>query len=229
MQFDRLINMIGKEKFNLLKHKRVIVFGLGGVGSFAAEALARSGIQTLYVVDYDQIEITNLNRQLVALNSTIGEYKVDVFKKRALDINPKIKCVAYKVKADRDTIKEILDQGFDYVLDCVDDLSAKFELAKYCLDKNVNFLAAMGFANKFKPELIKVVKLNQTQVCPLAKVLRKKLKIAGYSLNFEVVYSDEKPALTLNKEVLGSNAYIPSTAGLFMAAHVVNKMIGEIQ
>jgi tRNA A37 threonylcarbamoyladenosine dehydratase len=228
MQFDRLVNMIGKEKFAELKQKRLIVFGLGGVGSFAAEALVRSGIQTIYVVDYDQVEITNINRQLIALNSTIGEYKVDVFKKRALDINPKLKCVAYKVKADRDTIKEILDQGFDYVLDCVDDLSAKFELAKYCNDNQIDFLAAMGFANKFKPELIKIAKLNQTQVCPLAKALRKKLKLAGYSMNFEVVYSEEKPAVTLEKHVLGSNAYCPSAAGLIMAAHVVNKLIGVV-
>ncbi len=225
MRFDRLINMIGEDKFYSLSKKRVIVFGLGGVGSFAAEALVRSGINTVYVMDYDQVDITNINRQLVALGSTIGQYKTDVFTKRAKDINPNIKIVGYKIKADRVSIKEVLDQGFDFVLDCVDDIFAKLELARYCLKEKVPFIASMGFANKFYPELIKVAKMNQTKVCPLAKSLRKKLKDADISLNFDVVYSEEKPTDTLDQKVLGSNAYCPSVAGLIMASHVINKLI----
>lgn len=227
MKFDRLLNMIGEDKFYSIKQKRIVVFGLGGVGSFTAEALVRSGIGTLYVVDYDLVEETNINRQLIALESTIGKYKVDVFKERAKDINHEIKIIGYKVKADKDTIKEILQIGFDYVVDCVDDLNAKAEIAMYCLNHNINLISSMGFANKFKPEMIKIAKLNQTSVCPLAKALRKKLKNAGYSLNFNVVYSEEKPAMVINKEILGSNAYCPSVAGLYMAAHIVNEIIGE--
>ncbi len=225
MRFDRLINMIGEDKFYSLTKKRVIVFGLGGVGSYAAEALVRSGINTVYVMDYDQVDITNINRQLVALDSTIGQYKTDVFIKRAKEINPSIKVVGYKIKADRVSIKEVLDQGFDFVLDCVDDIFAKLELARYCLKANVPFIASMGFANKFHPEMIKIAKMNQTKVCPLAKSLRKKLKVAEIPLNFDVVYSEEKPTDTLDQTVLGSNAYCPSVAGLIMAAHVVNNLL----
>lgn len=225
MRFDRLINMIGEEKFYNLSKKRVIIFGLGGVGSFAAEAIVRSGVNTVYTMDYDQVDITNINRQLVALGSTVGQYKTDVFMKRARDINPNIKVVGYKIKADRVSIKEVLDQGFDYVLDCVDDIFAKLELARYCHKEKIPFISSMGFANKFKPELIKVAKMNQTKVCPLAKSLRKKLKIAGIPLNFDVVYSEEKPTDTIDQRVLGSNAYCPPVAGLIMASHVINKLI----
>ena len=227
MRFNRLINMIGAEKFQELKNKKIIVFGLGGVGSFAAESLVRSGIGNLDVVDYDIVDETNINRQLIALSSTVGKFKTDVFKARALDINPDLKITTFKVKADADNIKRILSAGYDAVIDCIDDLSAKVELAKYCIDNDINFIASMGFANKFHPELIKIKKMNQTSVCPLAKALRRELRIAGYALDFKVAYSEEKPANVIDKNTLGSNSYCPSAAGLIIAAQIINEMIGE--
>ena len=227
MRFNRLANMIGEDKLNQLNQKKIIIFGLGGVGSYAAEILVRSGIGTLHVVDYDTVDITNINRQLIALESTLNQKKVSVFSKRAKDINPDIKLVTHDILADKETIKELLDEGFDYLADCIDDLPAKAEIAKYCLDHKINFISSMGFANKYKPEMIKVTTLNQTSVCPLAKVLRKQLKLAGYSLNFPVVYSEEIPASVLDKKILGSNAYCPSMAGIYLAAHIINNIIGE--
>ena len=227
MRFNRLINMIGEEKFQELKNKKIIVFGLGGVGSFAAEAIVRSGIGNLDVVDYDIVDETNINRQLIALSSTVGKYKTDIVKARALDINPKLNIKTVKLKADAESIQTILSPGYDAVIDCIDDLSAKVELAKYCIDNRINFIASMGFANKFHPELIKIKKMNQTSVCPLAKAMRRELRIAGYSLDFKVAFSEEKPAKVIDKNTLRSNSYCPSAAGLIIAAQVINEMIGE--
>ncbi|MFA7076268.1 MAG: tRNA threonylcarbamoyladenosine dehydratase [Candidatus Izemoplasmatales bacterium] len=227
MRFNRLINMIGEDRFTKLQETKIAIFGLGGVGSYTAEIIARSGIKKICVIDYDVIDETNINRQLIALDSTVGLKKVDVFKTRALDINPNIEVLTYKVKADKDNIKEILGSNYDYVIDCIDDVNAKVEIAKYCLDHNIKFISSMGFANKFKPELIRIAKMNQTSVCPLAKAIRKQLKLDGYSLDFFVAYSEEKPALLKDKKVLSSNAYCPSVAGIYLATYVINKVIGE--
>jgi tRNA A37 threonylcarbamoyladenosine dehydratase len=227
MRFNRLINLIGQDKFLELQSKQVIIFGLGGVGSFAAEAIARSGIMKMTVVDYDFVDITNINRQLVALESTIGELKVDVFKKRALDINPMISIEALNLKVTEDNISSILSKPFDFVIDCIDDVSAKVAIAKFCLDNHLKLITSAGFANKSKPEMIKVAKLNQTKVCPLAKTLRYKLKSLGYPLTIDVVYSEEQPLKVIDKTILGSNAYVPPAAGLIIAAHVINNLIGE--
>lgn len=227
MKFDRLVNLIGEEKFNILKKKRIIVFGLGGVGSYAAEVIVRSGLDQIDVVDFDMVEETNLNRQLIALESTVGQYKVNAFKNRALDINPLININTHLIKVNEENISEIINQDFDYVIDCIDDVDAKVSIAKYCLDNNIKFISSMGFANKFKVDLIRIRKMNQTSVCPLAKIMRKKLKVAGYALDFPVVYSEEKPATVLDRLTLGSNAYCPSAAGITLAAHVINEIIGE--
>lgn len=227
MRFNRLINLIGTEKFSRLANRKIAVLGLGGVGSFAAESLVRSGIKELLVVDYDLVDITNVNRQLIALNSTLNQEKVAVFKSRALDINPEINIETISQKITSDNIHSILDRNIDYVLDCVDDLDAKLEIAKFCLENKINFISAMGFANKMHPELIKIARLNQTKVCPLAKAYRRKVKLAGYPLIVDVVYSEEIPVKPLDSNILGSNAVCPSTAGLLMSSHVINKILGE--
>lgn len=227
MRFNRLINLIGQEKFDQLKRKNIIIFGLGGVGSFAAEAIARSGIMKLTVIDYDKVDITNINRQLVALESTIGQLKVEVFKSRALDINPDLEITALNKKVSIDNIDEILCSGYDYVIDCIDDVDGKIAIAKYCLDHGLKLIMSAGFANKIHPELIKISKLNQTSVCPLAKTLRYKLKSINYPLTIDVVYSEEKPIKAIDNRILGSNSYVPSTAGLIIASHVINTLIGD--
>jgi tRNA A37 threonylcarbamoyladenosine dehydratase len=227
MRFNRLINLIGQEKFLELQSKQVIIFGLGGVGSFAAEAIARSGIMKMTVVDYDFVDITNINRQLVALESTIGQLKVDVFKKRALDINPLLSIEALNLKVTEENISSILSKPYDFVIDCIDDVTAKVAIAKFCLDNDLKLITSAGFANKSNPQMIKVAKLNQTKVCPLAKTLRYKLKSLGYPLKIDVVYSEEQPLKVIDKSILGSNAYVPPAAGLIIAAHVINNLIGE--
>ncbi|MDA3931266.1 MAG: tRNA threonylcarbamoyladenosine dehydratase [Tenericutes bacterium] len=225
MRFNRLENLISENGLQKLHDKFVIVFGLGGVGSFAAEALVRSGIGHLVVVDYDTVDITNINRQLIALESTIGEYKTQVFLNRAKDINPEIEIEVVNQKVTEDNVFEILKRKPDFVLDCIDDVFAKVELAKACQSLGIPIILAMGFANKFHPEMIRLSVLKKTSVCPLAKVMRRKFKDAGLSMDIPVVYSEEKPAEVIDKQILGSTAFCPSSAGLMMASFVINNLI----
>lgn len=225
MRFNRLENIIGKKQLGLLKSKKISVFGLGGVGSFAAEALVRSGIGNLDVIDYDLVDISNLNRQIIALESTIGLYKTDVFYQRTKDINPDIHIKALNEKVTKDNISMILADRPDFVLDCIDDISAKLEIIKACEKLDIPLISSMGFANKFHPELIKISTLKKTNTCPLAKIMRKRVKDSGFSLDIPVVYSEEKPANVLNKDILGSTAFCPSSAGIMMASYVVNKLL----
>lgn len=225
MRFDRFERIIGKDNLELLKHKRVVIFGLGGVGSYALEAIARSGVGTLIICDFDHVDITNINRQLVAKESTIGMLKTDVAKTALKDINPNINILIYPTKADIVLIEEILNLEPDFVVDAIDDISAKVELIKIAIKKDIPIVASMGFANKLHPELIEISTLDKTSVDPLAKVMRKKLKEENITLNFPVVYSKEKP-LNNSEKILGSSAYVPSVAGLMLASYVVNKLLG---
>lgn len=225
MRFNRLENMIGPKNMSKLSSVKIIVFGLGGVGSFTAEALARCGIINLTVIDYDIVDITNINRQLIALDSTVGLKKTEVFKKRAIDINPMIKIKALDIRVTKENIESILFDRYDYVIDCIDDVEAKIAIISTANKHKTKLISSMGFANKSKPEMIKITKMNQTKTCPLAKSLRKKLKLRGCSLDFEVVYSEEEPIITLNRNVLGSNSYTPSCAGLIIASRVINNLL----
>ncbi|QWC00622.1 tRNA threonylcarbamoyladenosine dehydratase [Mycoplasmatota bacterium] len=225
MRFNRLENLVSKNGIELLKNKTMMVFGLGGVGSFAAEALVRSGIGQLIVVDYDSVDITNINRQLIALDSTIGHKKTDVFLKRAKDINPNINITSITEKVSQENVNSMLEIRPDFVLDCIDDVFAKVELAKACYHMNIPIMLAMGFANKFHPEMIKISTLKKTSVCPLAKVMRRKIRDIGLPLDIPVVYSEEKPASVIDNQILGSTAFCPSTAGLMMASYAINYMI----
>lgn len=227
MVFSRLENLIGEKKLSLLSKKKVIVFGLGGVGSFAAEALVRSNIGQLIVVDYDKVDQSNINRQLIATRETVGEYKVDVFLRRAHAINPQVNIVALKEKVSYDNIEDYFEFSPDYVLDCIDDIDGKEALIKTCDLLHVPLILAMGFANKFHPEMIQVGLLKDTSVCPLARVMRKRVKMLGLSLDIPCVYSTEKPAKVLDNSFLGSTAFTPSVGGLIMASYVINQMIEE--
>lgn len=225
MRFDRFERIIGKEQLALLKHKRVAIFGLGGVGSYALEAIARSGVGTIIICDFDHVDITNINRQLVAKESTIGKLKTDVAEASLKDINPEINVLVYPVKADCILIEEILSLKPDFVVDAIDDVQAKVDLIKIAIKKDIPIVASMGFANKLHPELIEISTLDKTSVDPLAKVMRRKMKDEDITLNFPVVYSLEKP-LNNSERILGSSAYVPSVAGLMLASYVVNKLLG---
>ncbi|QLY39593.1 tRNA threonylcarbamoyladenosine dehydratase [Hujiaoplasma nucleasis] len=225
MLFNRLENLIGHDKIEMLKHKHIVVFGLGGVGSFAAEALVRSGIGKLTLVDYDIVDITNINRQLIAKTSTIGLKKVEVFSRRAKDINPDIQIIAIDEAVNQDNVLSILNPLPDFVLDCIDDVAGKLELVKACQTKQIPLILAMGFANKFHPEMIRLSTLKKTSVCPLARSVRKLVRDHGLSLDVACVYSEEKPAQVIDKTILGSTAFCPSSAGLMMASYVINQIL----
>jgi tRNA A37 threonylcarbamoyladenosine dehydratase len=202
------------------------VFGLGGVGSYALEAIARSGVGKIIICDYDHVDITNINRQLVAKESTIGMLKTDVATASLKDINPNITVLAYPIKADRQLIQDILALKPDFVIDAIDDVQAKTDLIESAIKLDIPIIASMGFANKLHPEFIQISTLDKTQVCPLAKKMRKKIKDDNVTLNFPVVYSKEVPRIR-GGEILGSSAYVPSVAGLMLASYVINKLIGE--
>lgn len=225
MRFDRFERIIGTEKLETLKHKNVAIFGLGGVGSYALEAIARSGVGKVIICDFDYVDITNINRQLIAKESTVGLLKTEVAEKSLKDINPSIEVFAYPIKADPALIKDILALKPDFVIDAIDDVIAKTELIKAAIKLDIPIIASMGFANKLHPELIEIATLDKTQVCPLAKTMRKRMKDNGVTLNFPVVYSKEVP-YKIQDRILGSSAYTPSVAGLILASYVVNKLIG---
>lgn len=227
MRFNRLENLIGKTNSHDLQDKTIAVFGLGGVGSFAAEALVRSGIGHIKVIDYDVVDITNMNRQLIALTSTVGRLKTEVFKERALDINPNMDIDTYHLKVNFDNINEILLGRIDFVLDCIDDVEGKLALVEYCQKNDIRLLMSLGFANKFHPEMIRISSLNQTMVCPLAKSMRRKVKERGLDLQVTCVYSQEKPSEVIDKSVLGSTAFVPSSAGLMMSSYVINQLLED--
>jgi len=228
MRFDRFIRLVGAESVEALHHKKVAVFGLGGVGGFAVEGLARSGIGTLIICDFDVVDSTNINRQIIALDSTVGQYKTDVSEARILDINPNATVLAFPVKANEIIIDDILSINPDFVVDAIDDVNAKAYLIQSAIKKDIPIISAMGFANKLHPELIELSTLKQTSVCPLAKSMRKRLKDLDVTLNIPVVYSRETPIKIEDKEVLASSAYSPSVAGLIISSYVINKLIGEI-
>lgn len=224
-QFSRTELLIGKEALNKLKYSKVAIFGLGGVGSYVVEGLARSGVGKFILVDKDVVEITNLNRQLIATTKTMGQSKVDVAKQRVLEINPNAEVEIYKEFFMPKTTG-ILDKTIDYIVDCIDTVTAKIELVQRANKLNVPIISAMGTGNKLDPTLFEVTDIYKTSVCPLAKVMRKELRNKGIQ-KLKVVYSKEEPIKQLldNKTVPSSISFVPSVAGLIMAGEVIKDLI----
>ena len=224
-QFSRTELLIGKEALNKLKYSKVAIFGLGGVGSYVAEGLVRSGVGKFILVDKDVVEITNLNRQLIATTKTMGQSKVDVAKQRVLEINPNAVVEIYKEFFMPKTTG-ILDKTIDYIVDCIDTVTAKIELVQRANKLNVPIISAMGTGNKLDPTLFEVADIYKTSVCPLAKVMRKELRIRGIQ-KLKVVYSKEEPIKRLsdNQTVPSSISFVPSVAGLIMAGEVIKDLI----
>ena len=224
-RFQRLKLLIGDENFSKLNAATVAVFGIGGVGSFTAEALARSGIGHLVLVDKDFIDATNINRQLHALMSTIGRSKVEVMRERILDINPVAHVDAIQKFLLPDVnVADFFVCKFDYVVDAIDNLTAKIFLVEECNRRGVKIISSMGAGNKFDPTRFKVGDIFQTSVDPVAKILRKKLRERGIK-NLRVVWSDEIPRPV--KNFIGSTAFVPSAAGLILASEVVKDLLNE--
>ncbi|KPI48017.1 tRNA threonylcarbamoyladenosine dehydratase [Clostridioides difficile] len=224
--------LVGDDGIEKLKSSNVIVFGVGGVGSFTVEALARAGVGNLTIVDFDDVDITNINRQIPALHSTVGKYKVDVMEDRILDINPNINIKKIRSLYNKDTSDEILAERYDYVVDAIDMVSSKIHLIETCEKKGLKIISSMGMGNKLDPTKIVVTDIHKTSTCPLAKVMRKELRDRGIK-KLKVVYSTEQP-IELKKKVMngrkvtpGSVSFVPSVGGLIIASVIVNELLEQ--
>ena len=223
--FDRTKKIIGEENFSKLSSSTVAIFGIGGVGSFTVEALARSGVGHLILIDKDNVDETNINRQIHALNSTTGKPKVEIMRQRILDINPNVKVDAIqKFYLPTENAGDFFIFDCDYVVDAIDTITAKINLAVECQRRNIPLISSMGAGNKLDPTRFKVADIYKTSVDPVAKVMRKKLRELGVE-SLKCVYSDEVPRKV--EGVIGSIAFVPSVAGLIIAAEVVKDLIAK--
>lgn len=226
-QFSRTEQLLGAAGIKHLQNCRVAVFGLGGVGSYAVEALARSGLGALDLIDPDHYCLSNLNRQLGASHTTIGHSKALITAQRLSDINPQLKTQAYPLAFKQETLAHFNLAHYDYVVDAIDDVSAKVLLIEQCYHLGIPIIAAMGAGNKLQPTRFEVADIYATTVCPLAKVMRRALKARGIE-RLKVVYSRETPikmAATDERPSVGSVAYVPAVAGLIMASEVIHDLI----
>ena len=248
-QFSRTQLLVGKEAMDRLANARVAIFGIGGVGGYVVEALARSGVGTLDLIDDDKICLTNLNRQIIATRSTIGKYKVDVAKARVLDINPKAVVNTYQTFYVPETAEQFDFSQYDYVVDAIDNVTGKINLVMQAEQTHTPIISSMGAGNKMDPTAFRVADIYKTSVCPLAKVMRRELKKRGIK-KLKVVYSEEKPLTpiedesisckshcvcppgtvrkcTQRRQVPGSNAFVPSVVGLIIAGEVIKDLIRQ--
>ena len=229
--FARTELILGKEAIAKLQSKKVAVFGIGGVGSFTVEALVRSGIGHLVICDNDVVEKSNLNRQLCALHSTIGKHKVDVAKRRILDINPNGQVTAYKEFFSAESLEKFDFSDVDYIVDAIDTVTSKILLISVAKRFNIPIISSMGVGNKLDPSQLQIADISKTSVCPLARVMRYELKKRNIK-NVSVVFSTEPPIkaaksseVTKRRSIPGSTAFVPSTAGLLIASKVISDLI----
>lgn len=232
-QFERTEMLLGREGMERLKKARVAVFGIGGVGGYTVEALARSGVGNLDLIDDDKVAWSNINRQIIATAKTVGRYKVDVAKERILDINPDANVLTYKVFYMPDTAGQFDFSAYDYVVDAIDTVSGKLELVRQAYQTGTKIISSMGAGNKMDAAAFQVADIFETSVCPLARVMRRELKKQGIP-KLRVVYSTEKPLSVFQtgeeaenmgrRQIPGSNAFVPSVVGLIIAGEVVRSL-----
>lgn len=221
-QFERTELIIGEEGIKKLQSAKIVIFGIGGVGSYVVEALARAGVGNLILIDKDEVDITNINRQIIATHDTIGKTKVEIAKQRALSINPNINVEIHQEFFLPES-KDIFDSTANYIVDCVDTVTAKIEIISRAKKLNVPVISSMGTGNKLDPTKFEVTDIYKTSVCPLAKVMRKELKQRDIK-NVKVLYSKEEPIKNESK-VPGSISFVPSVAGLIIAGEVIKDII----
>ena len=218
--------LLGNEGFKKLQQSSVAIIGLGGVGSYAVEAIVRSGVGTIIIVDADRIEASNINRQLPALHSTLGQYKTDVVADRLLDINPLLKVYKHTCRYNHQTSNQILREKLDYVIDAIDSLPDKVHLIKSCREKNIPIVSSMGAAQRLDPGMLKVADIKDSRVCPMARRLRRELHKENIYSGFKVVFSLEPPLKPDGETAeLGTIATVPAAAGLLLASVVINELL----
>ena len=250
-QYSRTQLLLGAEAMEKLHNSRVAVFGIGGVGGYTVEALARSGVGALDLIDDDKVCLTNLNRQIIATRSTVGQYKVDVAAQRIHDIDPDIRVTTHRCFFGPETQDQFDFTQYDYVVDAIDTVTGKLEMIEQAYRAGTPIISSMGAGNKMDPTAFEVADIYETSVCPLAKVMRHELRKRGIP-KLKVVYSNEKPIApkedmansckthcicppgtarkcTQRRQVPGSNAFVPSVVGLIIAGEVVKDLIGEIE
>ncbi|MGB7604194.1 MAG: tRNA threonylcarbamoyladenosine dehydratase [Lutisporaceae bacterium] len=245
--YSRTELLIGKEGIEKLEHSKVAIFGIGGVGSYTAEALGRVGVGSIVLVDYDDICLTNINRQIHATRKTVGKSKVDSMKDRLLDINPKMEVITHKELYNEETSEKLLTQDLDYVVDAIDMVSSKIDLIIRSQEMNIPVISCMGAGNKFDPTKLEIADIYKTSICPLARVIRRELRKRGIE-KLKVVYSKEEPVTpveteknckndcicsnkdlakcTHRRQIPGSISFVPSAAGLILASAVVRDILG---
>lgn len=217
--FSRQVGLLGEAGTEKLAASAVIIFGIGGVGSYAAEAVARAGVGSITLVDHDTVDVTNINRQLIALHSTIGKDKVLVAKKRIEDINPLCKVTVMKAFYDENSNIDLTQ--YDYIIDAIDSVGSKLYLVEQAVKANVNMISAMGTGNKLEPDKLKISDISKTSYCPLAKKMRTELRKRGIN-RLKVVYSTEEPRC--RNVPPASVSFVPSVAGLMMAGEVIKAL-----
>ena len=222
--FDRIISLIGEEKFKTLQNKKILLIGCGGVGGYALETLIRSGINNIDIVDFDKIDITNLNRQIITNQENIGLSKAKEAKKRALSINPILNINIFELFLDNNNINEILSNKYDYIIDACDTVSTKVEIIKESCYNNYKLISCMGTAKKIDPTKLEITTLDKTNYDPLAKVIRKKIKELKINKKIYVVSSTEQ---IIESETLGSFMMVPATAGILCAKFIINDIINS--
>lgn len=230
-EFTRTELLIGREGLEKLANSKVLIFGVGGVGSYVVEALARAGVGKLTLVDFDKVCVTNINRQLMALHSTVGESKVEVIKKRILDINPRAQVIIFQEFVGEDNIEKYFGTDITYIVDAIDNVTGKLLIIRKAVELQLPVISAMGAGNRLKPEMLRFGDIAETTVCPLARVMRKELKKCGIPKGVQVVYSTEQPIkLTENREannLIGSSSFVPSVAGLLIASKVIRDILAK--
>ena len=234
-EFSRTELLIGEEGLKRLANSTVMVLGVGGVGSHCIEALARSGVGTLILVDNDKVSRTNINRQSIAYLSTVGDYKTKLMKDRIDDICPSINVFTYETFILPDNLNEIFERKVDYIVDAIDTVTAKLAVAEYAKEHQIPLISCMGTGNKLHPELFEITDISKTSVCPLCKVMRKELKERGIH-HLKVLYSKEKPIDTsarstgedkgMRRSLPGSISFVPPVAGLLIAGEVIREIAG---
>lgn len=225
-ELSRVSLLIGEENIEKLNQKCILILGLGGVGGYVAEALARSGIGNLILVDSDSIDITNINRQIIALHSTLGKAKVEVWKSRIEDILPTCKVTAIKRDMTEENISSIFETKIDYVIDACDTVATKLALIQYCLDHQIPFITCLGTGKRMDPSQLQVTDLMKTEQDPLAKIIRKKIKEKGIKQKIPVLYSKEPPK-KVDGPRIASSIFVPSSAGILIASYVFRKLLED--
>ena len=224
-QFERNILLFGEKNQQKLLNSCVCLFGVGGVGSYTFEALARVGIGKIIIFDYDKVDITNINRQIIATHKTIDQYKVDVAKQRGLEINPNIEIETYNIKVDNEFIDSFDFNNVDYIVDAIDDVNAKIAIIQKAISLNIPVISSMGTGNKLDPTKLILTDISKTSNCPLSRVMRKKLRELGIN-HLQVLFSSEIPNKDYNStNKIASVSFVPSTGGLLIASKVVNDII----